>query len=205
MTVFLTTDRMVLRPLTEADADHLAALNSDPEVMRFLDGDGPPSPETVRTRILPRLMRRWAWPGEHGYWAAETADGKGAGGKGAGGGEFLGWFEFRPLDEDAGGGGGDGGTVELGYRLRRAAWGRGLATEGARALLRKGFTGLGVDRVTATTMAVNVRSRRVMEKAGLRYVRTFHQDWPHPLPGSEHGEVEYALTAQEWRREAPPA
>ncbi|MCZ2525422.1 GNAT family N-acetyltransferase [Streptomyces sp. NPDC059506] len=191
MTVFLTTGRMVLRPLTEADADHLAALNGDPEVMRFLDGDGPPSPETVRTRILPRLMRRWAWPGEHGYWAAETggADGEGSG-------EFLGWFEFRPLD-DAG-----GGTVELGYRLRRAAWGRGLATEGARALLRKGFTGLGVDRVTATTMAVNVGSRRVMEKAGLRYVRTFHQDWPHPLPGSEYGEVEYALTAQEWRRSA---
>ncbi|GAA2488705.1 GNAT family N-acetyltransferase [Streptomyces thermolineatus] len=200
MTVFLATGRMVLRPFTGADADHLAALDGDPEVMRFLDGGGPTSPEAVRAHVLPRLMSRHAWPAVHGYWAAEAGGGEGSGGGAGRAGEFLGWFEFRPLDEDGG-----GGTVELGYRLRRAAWGLGLATEGARALLHKGFTELGVERVTATTMAVNVGSRRVMEKAGLRYVRTFHQEWPHPLPGSEHGEVEYALTAQEWRREAPPA
>lgn len=47
-------------------------------------------------------------------------------------------------------------------------------------------------------MAVNTASRRVMEKAGLRYIRTFHQDWPEPIPGDEHGEVEYALTKAEW-------
>lgn len=52
-------------------------------------------------------------------------------------------------------------------------------------------------------MAVNAASRRVMEKAGLRLVRAFHQDWPDPIEGGEHGEVEYALTRTGWeRREA---
>jgi RimJ/RimL family protein N-acetyltransferase len=93
----------------------------------------------------------------------------------------------------------DVGTgVELGYRLRRDSWGKGYATEGSIALIRKGFTELGVHRVFAETMAVNVGSRRVMEKAGLRYVRTFHQDWPERIPGDEHGDVEYALTRAEW-------
>jgi len=52
--------------------------------------------------------------------------------------------------------------------------------------------------VTATTMAVNARSRRVMEKAGLRFIHTFHQPWPDPIPGDEHGDVEYAITRAEW-------
>jgi RimJ/RimL family protein N-acetyltransferase len=47
-------------------------------------------------------------------------------------------------------------------------------------------------------MAVNLASRRVMEKSGLEYVRTFHQDWPDPIAGTEHGEVEYALTRAAW-------
>jgi len=57
--------------------------------------------------------------------------------------------------------------------------------------------------VVAETMAVNAASRRVMEKAGLTYVRTFHQEWPERIEGDEHGDVEYALTKDEWdRREA---
>jgi RimJ/RimL family protein N-acetyltransferase len=55
--------------------------------------------------------------------------------------------------------------------------------------------------VVAETMAVNAASRRVMEKAGLRYVRTFHQEWPERIEGDEHGDVEYALTKADWRRQ----
>jgi RimJ/RimL family protein N-acetyltransferase len=55
--------------------------------------------------------------------------------------------------------------------------------------------------VVAETMAVNTASRRVMEKAGLRYVRTFHQEWPEHIEGSEHGDVEYALTKADWERQ----
>jgi RimJ/RimL family protein N-acetyltransferase len=88
----------------------------------------------------------------------------------------------------------------LGYRLRRSTWGKGYATEGSRALVRKAFEELAVQRVFAETMAVNLASRRVMEKAGLRFVRTFHLTWDDPIPGTEHGEVEYELTAADWWR-----
>ena len=53
-------------------------------------------------------------------------------------------------------------------------------------------------RVYATTMVVNVASRRVMEKAGLRFVRTFRQPWPYRIEGDEQGDVEYALSRAEW-------
>lgn len=90
--------------------------------------------------------------------------------------------------------------VELGYRLNKAAWGSGYATEGSRALIHMGFTDLGVERVTANTMTVNTGSRRVMEKSGLSFLRTFTGDWPEPIEGSEHGEVEYELTRTTWER-----
>ncbi|GAA1142887.1 hypothetical protein F4556_005883 [Kitasatospora gansuensis] len=109
-------------------------------------------------------------------------------------GTFLGWFEFRPVEEHS------TAVVELGYRLNQAAWGHGYATEGSRALIHKGFTDMEVERVTANTMDVNTRSRRVMEKSGLSFVRNFTGDWPEAIEGSEHGEVEYELTRTEWEQ-----
>jgi RimJ/RimL family protein N-acetyltransferase len=106
-------------------------------------------------------------------------------------GRFIGWFEFKPVGD---------GVAELGYRLHPGFWGRGYATEGGKALIERGFAVGGVQRVVATTMFVNAGSRRVMEKCGLRHVRTFHVDWAEPLPGSEHGEVEYALTREQWEK-----
>ncbi len=67
-----------------------------------------------------------------------------------------------------------------------------------RALIDKGFTELGVQRVYAETMAVNVGSRRVMEKAGLRFVRNFRAEWPVRVRGDQEGDVEYAITRAEW-------
>jgi RimJ/RimL family protein N-acetyltransferase len=54
--------------------------------------------------------------------------------------------------------------------------------------------------VVASTMAVNVASRRVMERAGLRFVRMYHEPWPDQIEGSEEGDVEYAITRDEWER-----
>ncbi|MFI9157929.1 GNAT family N-acetyltransferase [Kitasatospora aureofaciens] len=184
MHVFLETARLLLRPFTASDTDHLHALDNDPEVMRFINGGAPTSREAVETRILPRLLHDHACSGTRGFWAAEEKTT----------GRFLGWFEFRPLDDQS------PAVVELGYRLNRVAWGRGYATEGSLALIDKGFTDLGVERVTANTMAVNTRSRRVMEKSGLSFLRNFTGDWPHPIPGSEHGEVEYELTRSTWQQ-----
>lgn len=180
--VFLETDRLVLRRFTEADAGNLFDLDSDPEVMRYLTGGKTTPLPVVRDELLPRLLAEYERFPRLGQWAAI----------GRSGGDFQGWFALRPLD------GGDGAEVELGYRLRRSAWGRGLATEGCRALIDKAFGELGVRRVWAETMAVNTASRRVMEKAGLRYVRTFHVAFDDPIEGTEHGEVEYELLRSDW-------
>lgn len=67
-----------------------------------------------------------------------------------------------------------------------------------RELIRHGFADLGLDRIFAETMAVNEGSRATMASVGLRYVRTFHLAWDHPLPGTEHGEVRYAITREQW-------
>jgi RimJ/RimL family protein N-acetyltransferase len=60
------------------------------------------------------------------------------------------------------------------------------------------FTAADASRIVATTMAVNHASRRVLEKAGLRYTRTVYLDWPDPLPGNERGDVEYQLDRGDW-------
>ena len=185
MRVFLETERLLLRRFTESDVANLHDLDSDPEVMRFVNGGRPVSRDVIRDETLPRFLRAYERFEGFGVWAAiERWTG-----------EFLGWFEFYPR-KDVG-----PDEVELGYRLRRPAWGKGYATEGSRALIRKGFTELGVQRVFAGTMAVNVASRRVMEKAGLRLVRTFHQPWPDHIDGAEHGDVEYALRKAEWEQQ----
>ena len=184
MRVFLETQRLLLRRFTESDVDNLFDLDGDPEVMRFVNGGKPTPRDVIRDETLPRFLRAYERFEGFGVWAAiEKSTG-----------EFVGWFEFYPR-EDAG-----PDEVELGYRLRRSAWGKGYATEGSRALIRKGFTALGVRRVVAEAMAVNAASRRVMEKAGLGYVRTFHQEWPERIEGDEHGDVEYALTRADWER-----
>ncbi|MEV8097231.1 GNAT family N-acetyltransferase [Kitasatospora sp. NPDC085879] len=178
------TTRMLLRRFTEDDLDDLAALHGDPEVMRRID-DGRPVPRAVVEReTLPALLRGYAElpPGTGCFAAVER-----------GSGEFLGWFGLQPATSV-----GLSGGTELGYRLRPAVWGRGFATEGARALVRLAFTELGADRVVATTMTANTASRRVMEKAGLHHVRTFFEEWPDAIEGAEHGDVEYALTREQW-------
>lgn len=180
MTVFLETERMALRRFTENDEGLLFGLDADPEVMRYLNGGRPTPREDVRERILPAVLGWYERGEDRGFWAAQTHDGG-----------FLGWFHLRPPQ------GGSADEPELGYRLRRSAWGRGYATEGSRALLGVAFADPAVRRVFAQTMAVNTGSRRVMEKAGLRLVRTF-TDEGRPIPGSEHGDVEYAITRTEW-------
>ncbi|HEY7429576.1 MAG TPA: GNAT family N-acetyltransferase [Streptosporangiaceae bacterium] len=181
------TERLALRRFTPGDAANLLALDSDPAVMRFLDRRTT-SLSQVEAEVLPRFLDfHRAHPG-FGWWVAGLRHD----------GTFIGWFGLRavtPADgpmvdwPDATG----PPAAELGYRLRRDAWGHGYATEGARALVRRAFTGLGVTEVVATTMAVNTRSRAVLAKAGLTHVRTVHLAWEEPLAGSEHGDVEYRL------------
>jgi RimJ/RimL family protein N-acetyltransferase len=180
--IVATTPRLVIRQFTEDDADNLFNLNGDPEVMRYLTGGEPTPREEIRDQIIPVHLGVYDRLDRLGTWAAESAAT----------GEFLGWFHFRPGPD------GDIANIDLGYRLRRAAWHQGYATEGSRALISLGFTQLGVERVFAHTMAVNTASRHVLEKCGLTLVRTAAYDGPYVIEGAEQGEVEYALTRPEW-------
>jgi RimJ/RimL family protein N-acetyltransferase len=189
MQIFLETERLVLRRFAEDDVDNLVELDSDPDVMRFINGGRPTTREEIERDILPTFLGHYERFAGYGFWAAvEKATGR-----------FAGWFHFRPAA------GAHPDEVELGYRLRKSAWGQGYATEGSRALIDKGFADLGVQRVVASTMVVNVASRRVMEKAGLRLVRTFHQPWPDYIEGQEQGDVEYALLRSEWEQASAEA
>jgi RimJ/RimL family protein N-acetyltransferase len=181
MASVLETERLVLRRFTDDDVDLLVELDSDPAVMQFITGGVATPRSEVEEQVLPAFLRHYArWP-DWGFFAAD----EGVSGR------FIGWFHLRPGDEDP------DDEVELGYRLRKDAWGKGYATEGARALIDYAFE-RGARRVYAETMVAHVASHRVMEKAGLLFVRTFTQPWPYRIEGEEKGDVEYALLRKEW-------
>ncbi len=181
-----STTRLVFRPVQIHDAHVLNALNHAPGVMKYLDRTPPPLYE-VQTKIIPEQMRIAREHRGCGMWLAHLISESG---------ECIGWFELEPKPRQA-------LEVEIGYRLFPEFWGQGLATEGARELVRYAFDDLDVSRCVAITMAVNVPSRKVMERIGLNYVRTFYEDFEDPLPGTEEGEVEYALTRDEWLLRRP--
>lgn len=171
----IETKRLVLRPCHTADRPDFVDLEQDPEVMRYLNGGVPHD----RARLPPDDTFLQPDGTEEHVWTALTKDNA----------RFVGWFCLWP---DA------PSLAELGYRLARPHWGMGLASEGAAALIGWGFTTHGYEKITACTMTVNQGSRRVMEKAGMRYVRSIEVAWATPYPGTEQGEVEYAITCAEW-------
>jgi RimJ/RimL family protein N-acetyltransferase len=165
--VLLETERLVLRRFTDTDADAelLFELDSDPEVMRYIGPFGLPSPgayrERVRTVWLLQYARRPCGCGA----AFEKATG-----------QFVGWFFLRAAPEYkfAKEAGWERVTdLELGYRLRRAAWGRGLGTEGAAALVRAAHNTPDVTGVVAAALVTNRASWRIMEKVGMSRAREF--------------------------------
>jgi len=165
----LHTDRLTLRPLVEADLDDLVAMNGDPEVMAFI---APPMTAEQVAVELPSWIRGH---GDFGLWAGLANL------------TFAGvWFLSHDPDDPRAG--------EIGWRLPRHAWGQGYAVEGARALVAHASDTLGLARVWAETMAVNHRSRRVMDRLGMTHVGTDVREWDDPLPGWEQGEVVYELS-----------
>jgi RimJ/RimL family protein N-acetyltransferase len=179
----LRTDRILLVPLTDEHLEYEVELDSDPEVMRYLGDGRARTRDQVEAQHRQRIAAADLVPGL-GFWVGFVA------------GEFVGWWILEPPERADQGP--FEGQAELGYRLLRRFWRQGLASEGARELIRHGFTDLGLERIFAETMAVNAASRATMAAVGMRHVRTFHLEWDEPLPGAEHGEVEYAITRDRW-------
>jgi len=177
----LLTDRLLLRPPTIDDSEWIANLHGDPAVMRFIDAGKPVPADVVLSRDLGSLLADYG--DGVGYWIGveRTVE------------RTVGWFGLRPLAHSP-------LEVELGYRLSPEFWGRGLATEAATALVEHAFDSAGVQRVFATTMVANVGSWKVMEKAGLMHHRTWFYEGPDLIPGAELGDVDHALTLDQWLR-----
>ncbi|QSB16237.1 GNAT family N-acetyltransferase [Natronosporangium hydrolyticum] len=177
----LRTPRIRLVPLCDDHLDYEVELDADPEVMRYL---GRPRGRAEVEELHQRRLAAATSVCGLGFWAGFVDE------------AFVGWWilgpphrtDQGPLD----------GQATLGYRLLRRYWRQGLASEGARELVRHGFEELELHRIFAETMAVNQASRATMASVGLRHVRTFQLDFDDPLPGSDQGEVEYAITREQW-------
>ena len=179
----LETARLRLRHFTADDVDRLVELDSDPEVMRYITFGAPTPREQYVDDFLPRWFAIYCETPVLGYWAAEERATS----------EFLGWFHLRPDRIEA-------GEQELGYRLRRASWGRGFATEGAAALVEHGFGRVGADDLGACARRQRA-SQAVMQKCGLRYEADFvyPQDMIAARSAAECAAVKYSITRSQWQ------
>ena len=183
-TVWLESSRLRLRKLASEDFEWVWQLDRDPEVMRFISGGVPTPREVFEQTYFPRMLHNYPPGLQFGFWAAELRSI----------GQPIGWFHLRPEKQEP-------YEMELGYRLRRDVWGRGLATEGSLELLRCAFCDWGIPRVVAHTLAVNTASRRVMEKCGMCWERDFicPEAWIPGTTDQERRSVRYAIDASEFK------
>jgi len=145
----MRTERLLFAPWTEADWLALKPIATDPEVMRYISG-GQPWPDD---RIQEFVRRQIDGLRLHGYRMWQLLE--------ASGGGMIGFCGLQPLAGT--------GDVEIGWWLARSHWGRGLATEAARAVLRDGFERAGLARIVAIAQPQNRASIRVMEKLSMQY------------------------------------
>jgi len=178
----LRTERLLLRRWRAADLRPCAAMNADPAVMEHF-----PAPLTGPecAALIERVEGCFE---EHGYglWAVEMPAQA----------PFVGFVGLLPVDDDLPFAPG----VEIGWRLARGFWGRGIATEAAAAAIDFGFESLGLPALVSFTAASNLRSRRVMERLGMP--RHADEDFLHPDLGPEHPlapHVIHRLGAARWR------
>jgi RimJ/RimL family protein N-acetyltransferase len=182
----LQTRRLILRDWRDEDVADFAALNADPAVGEFILG---PLERAKSDALAARIRAGIAGRG-WGLWAVEVAGGE----------PFIGFVGLAPIDFEAA----FAPATEIGWRLARAAWGKGYATEAANGVLDHAFGTLGFDALVSITATINVRSRRVMERIGMQ--RDLAGDFDHPAIAPEHPlarHVLYRIAASEWRQSAP--
>jgi RimJ/RimL family protein N-acetyltransferase len=152
----LTTERLRIRLLHEDDLDALYRIYGDPEAMRYVGSTGQARTREQTGRNLTQFI---ADRKKHGYglWATDLRES----------GEMIGMCGLLPVE-------GKGPDVEVVYMLEQPAWGKGYATEMARACLEAGFDSFGLERIIALAYPENVPSVRVMQKAGMQPAGTMH-------------------------------
>jgi RimJ/RimL family protein N-acetyltransferase len=162
----LHTPRLELRAWQDADRAPFAALNADPEVMEFMPRRLTPAESDELIASAQRVLEQRGW----GLWAVATHPQR----------EFLGFTGLNPVSFSAP----FTPCTEVLWRLKRAAWGRGYATEAARACLDFAFARLALPEVVAFTVPANRRSRAVMERLGMRHDGA--ADFEHPRLAAGH-------------------
>lgn len=177
MNIFLETPRLILRQFTEDDVDNLVALDSDPDVMRFINGGVASSREAITSKFLPDVLSYYAEYDNLGFWAIAKKSSR----------EFIGWVVLRPesrfriakllnvAESDA---------MELGYRLRQISWGKGYATEASRALIDKAWKE-NIPKIVAWALPEHKASIRVMEKLGMKLQQEYVLTAADVLPNVE--------------------
>jgi [ribosomal protein S5]-alanine N-acetyltransferase len=157
------TKRLLLRPFHIRDAEPLVRVFGDPEVMRF--GDGVQSKEWIQAWLRTCLEHYYPAWGFGPYAVVERNNPEVIG--------YCGLFFFPDLGGQA--------EVEIGYRLARSAWGKGYATEAARAVRDYAFNTLALERLIAIIEPSNLASIRVAEKIGMHYEKDILlEDYTHP-------------------------
>jgi RimJ/RimL family protein N-acetyltransferase len=182
-TILLSTQRLRLRQFTVGDVDNIVALDSDPDVMRYITLGQPTPRATIEQRVLPSWLKFYESGGHIGFWAAELLAT----------GEFIGWFHLRPDRFEP-------EQQEVGYRFHKRYWGQGLASEGGRALINDGFTVSQFAVISARALQGNLASQRVMQKCGLKFECEFVYP-EHILRGGselQRRAVKYSASRENW-------
>ena len=176
---WLQTKRLALRRFLPGDYDWLVALYSDAEVMRY--GGGVKSPEQVKVLMQERILDYYdAQPGLGVWQTIERATGT-----------PIGFHVLNNIHGES--------VIQVGYFLLKPAWGRGYATEVARALLRYGFAELRLPHIAGMTERDNLSSQHVLTKIGLR--RNGERAFPHPAYAHAGPMAWFEREAADWMAE----
>lgn len=180
--VTIKSSRLILRQWQDSDLAPFAALNADPRVREFFPGLMSRQESDQSVKIMSDHIEKCGW----GFWAASLIETD----------EFIGFIGLEEVYFQAH----FTPAVEIGWRLAFEHWGKGYATEGAKAALKYGFDTLNLNEIVAFTTVKNMRSRYVMEKIGMHH--DLNDDFDHPKLPEGHPlrrHVLYRINHSKWR------
>jgi 3-dehydroquinate dehydratase/shikimate dehydrogenase len=180
----IKTERLLLREWQESDLEPFAELNADPRVMEYFPDLKSREESDQLAKLLSEHIATCGW----GPWAVSLLATQ----------EFIGFIGLKNVQFEAP----FTPAVEIGWRLSFKAWGKGYATEGAKASLAYGFNILKLKEIVSFTTVQNLRSTKVMEKIGMHH--NPQDDFDHPKIPKGHKLqrcVLYRLGAEEWHRQ----